>query len=508
MDQVDNKNSNYKKPTSNYKKNNKSDNNHKKTNIKSNKNNIKYHKNNKNDVKKQSIKQDKSKIKNNKLKKTNININKKRLMNKNEFIPIKKSKNKKIKLLLLCLTLIFLFIITTIILINNLDVKEDLPKKEIEIINYKDYYHDKVKVMNDKKIYELIDNKFVECGMVFKDITLNLIEDEYLEKGYFKIKDLDYYIDYKDISLDETIETIKKETYRNYIPFNESIKTNKETNLYLDDKIIYSLNKEIELPILIKENDYYGVIYNEKLFYIKKNECEVIKANNTSLEKATGIATLVYHFTYDSTNKEEERNCKNSNITICLSDTLFKQHLTYIKDNNFYTATMEDLELFIDGKVNLPKKTVVITIDDGYYLSAAIKVLEEVDVHATLFLIGVAGSPDKYKSDNLEIHSHTYALHYPYACKGGQGSPLKCLNRDVLLEDLRKSREQLNGSTVFCYPFFEYNDYAIGVLKEAGFTMAFAGTRTKIKVGSNKYKLPRYGIINTTTVSDIARIIN
>ena len=83
-----------------------------------------------------------------------------------------------------------------------------------------------------------------------------------------------------------------------------------------------------------------------------------------------------------------------------------------------------------------------------------------------------------------------------------------CLNKETLLADLKKSREQLNGSTVFCYPFFEYNDYAISVLKEAGFEMAFIGGRYKIKVGSNKYKLPRYGIINTTYVEDIKKIIN
>ena len=70
----------------------------------------------------------------------------------------------------------------------------------------------------------------------------------------------------------------------------------------------------------------------------------------------------------------------------------------------------------------------------------------------------------------------------------------------MLLEDLKKSREQLKGSTVFCYPFFEYNDYAINILKEAGFTMAFAGGRQKIKVGSNKMTLPRFGVINTTTL--------
>ena len=44
-------------------------------------------------------------------------------------------------------------------------------------------------------------------------------------------------------------------------------------------------------------------------------------------------------------------------------------------------------------------------------------------------------------------------------------------------------------------------------IKEAGFTMAFMGGRMKVRVGTNKYKVPRYGIVNTTTISDLKSII-
>lgn len=376
------------------------------------------------------------------------------------------------------------------------------------VINYEEYYHEQVKLLSNKNIYKLVDGVFQSIGIIYKDYVLELISDEYLKDGYFKLKDMDYYIDYKDIVFDDTNLKTKKETYLNYVPFNESIETIDETNFYLNDNLYMTISEGMQFAVSVKEDDYYGVIYQNKLFYIKKEECTLFKQENTNLKHTNGIATLVYHFTYDSTNEEEKKNCRNTNVTICLSDNLFKKHLLYLKENNFYTATMEDLSLFIDGKVQLPEKTVVITIDDGYFVNAAIKVLEELDMQATLFLIGEVGSPENYQSDNLEIHSHTYSLHYPGACSGGQGSPLKCLKREKILDDLKKSREQLNGSTVFCYPFFEYNDYAINILKEAGFEMAFIGGRRKIRVGSNKYKLPRYGIINTTTVSDIKNIVN
>ena len=391
--------------------------------------------------------------------------------------------------------------------INNFDFKsENIKPKEVKI-NYHDYYFNQVKALNDKVLYTYEDSKMQEIGMISTDNIISLEEDDLLETGYFKIKDSDYYIDYKDLE-ENNEEIIEDLFWKNYIPYNLSIRTNEKTNFYdINDKLIFELNSSLELPIVIKEDNKYGVIYKDKLFYIKNDECETFENHNTDLGYTKGIAALVYHFVYDSENPDEKKECLNANSTICLSDLQFEKHLNYIQENGFYTATMKDVEMFVDGKVQLPAKTVVITIDDGYFVKAAIKMLEKHNLHGTLFLIGTAGNPEDYKSDNLEIHSHTYDLHIG-GCSGGQGSALKCFPKEQILEDLRKSRESLNNTTYFCWPFFEYNDYAIGVLKEAGFTMAFVGGRKKITVGYDKMKLPRYGVVNDTYVSDIARIIN
>ena len=424
----------------------------------------------------------------------------------------KKTKTKNTKFIIIGISLIIVVLLlglTTYSLQKNKPVITRNEKKEIKI-DYRNYFYNIVNTKNEKKLYELKEDNFEEIGKVSMGITLELIEDEYIDKGYFKIKDLDYYIDYKD--LEEGLKEEKNNFFKNYIPFNLSIKTNEVTNLYQDNSLVYSINIPMELPILIKEENFYGVMYKDKLFYVKKDEATTIEQKNTDLKYTNGIAALVYHATYDSKNKEEKQKCLNNNATICLSDIQFDTQMKYLKDFNFYTATMKDIEYFIDGKVQLPERTVLITIDDGYYFDASAKILEKYDLHATLFLIGGLAEVPEWKTDswyskNVELHSHTYLMHTPNVCSGGQGSILKCGNKEELLADLKKSREQLNGSTVFCYPFFEYNDYAINVLKEAGFTMAFAGGRQKIKVGSNKMKLPRYGVINTSTMEDFKRII-
>ena len=468
----------------------------------------KYYKYKKNKNYKNKYKKNKNYKK--KYKKNNYNkINK-----VNDNIIVNNKTNKKSYILIfIILIIIFLVFIELVFIFNNIDNKDILNNKEKEIkINYLDYYYPKVITLNDKIIYKLENNEFIEYGKVSSNVILSLNKDEYFEKGYFKIIDTEYYIDYKDLK-EAKEEEKENSNWKNYIPFNESINTKNNTNLYQNDKLIFTFNESLTLPIIIKDDIYYGIIYKDKLYYVLKDECEVIKSHNTDLKHTEGISAIVYHATYDHKNKEEKNRCINNNVTICLSDIQFDEQMKYLKDNSYYTATMKDVEMFVNGKIQLPEHTVVITIDDGSYINASVKVLEKYNLHATLFLIGALEEDKDWKTESwfsnaLELHSHTYNMHTPNICSGGQGSILKCGNKEEILADLKKSREQLNGSTVFCYPFFEYNDYAINILKEAGFTMAFAGGRKKIKVGSDKMKLPRYGIINTTTLADFIKVIS
>ena len=416
------------------------------------------------------------------------------------------TNNKKILLSLIIIISLIFITLTTYNIITFIKYKSIVINNYHETkIDYLAYYKENIITLNKKILYKLEDDKLIKAGVININNYLSLEKDDFSKDGYFKIKNTSYYIDYKDIKEEKIKE--EKSTYLNYITFNESVKVNNPL-FYLDDKVRFSLLGEFDYPVLVKEKSYYGVLVNNKLYYLKKEDCSLYKNKNTNLKTTSGVPVLVYHFTYDSSNLEEKKKCLKANSTICLSDEVFSKQLKYLKDNDFYTATLNDLEMFIDGKIRLPEHTVVITINDGYFVSAAIKVLEKYDMHGTLFLIGQGNDPINYKSNNLEIHSHTYAMHYPGACPGGQGSPLKCLAKDKILADLKKSRESLNNSPYFCYPFFEYNDYAISLLKEAGFRMAFAGHRMKVRVGANKYKLPRYGIINTTSIEEFSQIVS
>ncbi len=170
--------------------------------------------------------------------------------------------------------------------------------------------------------------------------------------------------------------------------------------------------------------------------------------------------------------------------------------------------TTTELGKFIDGKIRLPEKSILVTIDDGARAWNFVPILEEYGINATLFLVSSWYELEQFKSPYMEIASHTHDLHWPGRCPGGQGSPLKCSDKNLLLDDLKKSRETLSGTKAFCFPFYEYNDYAISVLKEAGFEMAFIGGGRKVTKGIDKFKIPRITIHKDTSLNSYINYVS
>ena len=72
---------------------------------------------------------------------------------------------------------------------------------------------------------------------------------------------------------------------------------------------------------------------------------------------------------------------------------------------------------------------------------------------------------------------------------------------------IKKSRESLNNTKVYCCPFYEYNDKSADYLKEAGFEMAFIGGDKKAKVGDDIFKIHRYELVNYTTMNEFIKYV-
>ncbi len=426
-----------------------------------------------------------------------------------------RSKKKKIIIVLLIIVLCFLLYLLYIQTEENIKTKKIIQaeQQKLKILNLaKNSYNDFVKITDGANLYKKTNNIYEVSSVVHGNIETKLDPNYEIKDEFLKLQDKDLYVHYHNIEKIEKLTELKNEYkyYQNYIPWNEKITLKDGANLYIDDNNYYEVNKE-EYQIIIKDDDKYGINYNNRLVYVKKEDVEKIEQTDNIKEEITdGIAVLNYHYTVSSTNENGElTECRHS---ICITDTMFDSHIKYLKENNFYGATLRDLELYIDGKIRLPKKTVVVTIDDGWYVARSITILEKYQIQATLFLIGSLASPSAYASPYLEIHSHTWDMHKIGDCPStkGHGGGILCLSEETVLNDLKKSRENLDNTPYFCYPFYEYNQRAINLLKKAGFTMAFAGeeNNNKVKVGQNKFKIPRYVIVNNTSMNNFIWMVN
>ncbi len=377
--------------------------------------------------------------------------------------------------------------------------KEELRLETIE--NIKSHYNKYVVTNKEALIY---DDSNKEVGKIGNNVQLDLDDVEIDENTeYFKITSLGYNIKYEDVTSSTDVEVDKR--YKKYVVFNENVVTKDVTNFYDDNGLVYSFSKSFDLPIIIKETDRYYVEYDNQLLYILKTDVLKTKtSNNTSLKTRSNIRPLLYHFIYKDGDK-----CDTS---ICIKYTKFDEQMKYLKDNDYFTLRMKELEMFLDGKIRIPVKSVVITIDDGGLADNTIPVLEKYDLNATLFLITGWYSTDKYKSDNLEIHSHTDNMHTPGVCSGGnQGAAILCWSEDKILNDLNSSRKKLNNTTYFAYPLYDYNDRAISLLKQSGFTMAFigaAGVNGIATPGVDKMKVPRLALFSDLTLTKFVDYIS
>ncbi len=216
------------------------------------------------------------------------------------------------------------------------------------------------------------------------------------------------------------------------------------------------------------------------------------------------VAVLNYHFFY---NPDAGEAC---NEHICLATSKFEEQLQYLKNNGYYTLTMTEFRDWMYGKINIPEKSVLLTIDDGaagtgkHNGNKLIPLLEKYDLHATLFLITGWWSIENYRSPNLDIESHTSDMHTMFQ----NGAQLLISTNEQVINDLNQSIAVTGSKKAFCFPFYAYNSTAIRQVQEVGFELAFIGGNYKASRSNNKYMIPRYPIYKNITMQQFINMIS
>lgn len=214
-----------------------------------------------------------------------------------------------------------------------------------------------------------------------------------------------------------------------------------------------------------------------------------------------GLPVLMYHFFYDA----NERDGQDNNW---LEISKFEEQMKYLQEENFYFPTWQEVEAYIDGKIDLPSKSVVLTVDDGdpSFFKLAVPILQKYNATATSFVItSWYGYVANDKQANVYYESHSDCMHE--AGTNGKGVMLSW-SQEKIENDLETSSKTLGGATIFCYPLGQYNQTGINALKNTGYKLAFTTKGGRVYEGTSKYELPRVRISKTTTLREFKNMVN
>jgi len=218
--------------------------------------------------------------------------------------------------------------------------------------------------------------------------------------------------------------------------------------------------------------------FNKKYLFFNLFKVNTMDLNkNKSNENSIRIPVITYHRIVSDWEKRKSQYRYN---LIALPKSKFKIQMKYLKKKGYKTLNCTELYLWYQGKIKLPKKSVLITFDDGTIGQEkyAMPILNKLDMKGTSFIIGNRTyNNDKgyinYKRipelkklyPNFDFQSHTFDLHIH----------LKEDMEDIYnitFNDAVKQNHYFNF-TYLAYPFGKFYSEMKMAYKDVGIKMAF-----------------------------------
>ena len=199
---------------------------------------------------------------------------------------------------------------------------------------------------------------------------------------------------------------------------------------------------------------------------------------------------------------------------------IFEAQMKYLKDNGYHTISPAELLDFLNYRQPIPKKSVIITIDDGYesFFSVAYPILKKYEFTAILFIytkfVGVSRQALSWnqlrdlKSAGFTIGSHSMA-HSDLTKQGADESHSAFLER--LREETVESKSIIDrkldqATVVFAYPFGRWDPNAMAMVEQAGYNLAFTVDRGGNPFFSHPLALHRDQVLKRDMASFIKRL--
>jgi len=220
------------------------------------------------------------------------------------------------------------------------------------------------------------------------------------------------------------------------------------------------------------------------------------------LPRRKGALILMYH------------SIANNDVFFTVELEMFEKQMNYLKNNNYNVIKLSDLVDILEYSKEIPKKTVILTFDDGYQdnYNNAFPILKKYNFPASIFLItGLIGKEinnsqniplmalnweqikKMYQSGLIDFQPHTVSHQKFNEMKLDEIKKEIINSKKLIEEELNKKCE------FFAYPRGWYNKEIINILERNGFKAARTIENGKINKGDDLFKLKRISVNSTTS---------
>lgn len=219
--------------------------------------------------------------------------------------------------------------------------------------------------------------------------------------------------------------------------------------------------------------------------------------------KEDKVAILTYHNVVDVIEGDLE-------TTVDISVEKFEKQIKWLHKHGFKTLTMDELYEWKVNNKKIPRKSIVITFDDGWksYYTKAIPILEKYNMKSSVFVVWkyTKNSTDTFEDiymnlndinniinnhKNTQILSHSFDLHDKENAESN--------NYELYNEDIKKVNKIQSGIKYYAFPFGYNNEMYIKALKDNNYKLSFTfGPYDFVTKNSNNYQIPRIGLFEST----------
>ena len=197
----------------------------------------------------------------------------------------------------------------------------------------------------------------------------------------------------------------------------------------------------------------------------------------------------------------------------------FEEQMRYLKAQGYHVMSLRDFSDFTNLKLQVPRRSVVLTFDDGYrsFLEYASPILKELGFTATLFLytdyVGAGRNSltweeiKRLEGEGFEVGGHS-KTHDNLRRKAGEADQAYARRLQAELSQALFQRHLGRTMQAIAYPYGATDDEVIQKTRENGYVAAFTVRRQGNPSFTNPFVLNRSQIYPEMSLEDFAKNLN